>query len=253
MRWQTAGRQIVGARRQQEDCWVLRPWRSGFLAVVADGMGGHHGGEVASKLAIEAFVQAFESAGQAGASESANVSEMLARGIEAATEALLERIRESPQLSEMGCTIVGVALNDRLMHWISVGDSPLWLVEKGRLQRLNADHSMRPVLAEMVQSGRITAGDAARHPSRNALRSVISREPPALTDRGQQRLEANGRPRILIATDGIETLSEDDIAEATAGAASAEEATRALLSGVEKASNAWQDNTTVVVALPVGT
>ena len=111
-----------------------------LLAVVADGMGGHAGGAVASKLAVEAFVHAVEQGG--GLADGAAGGQRRGRqGPRAA----------KPELAGMGATLVAAQVRGDEVRWISVGDSPLFLVSAGRLERLNADHSMAPQIDALVE------------------------------------------------------------------------------------------------------
>ena len=86
----------------------------------------------------------------------------------------------------MGSTVVVAVISRDGIDWISVGDSPLWLFRDGRLRRLNADHSMAPVLASLVAAGRMTAEQAATDSNRHALRSAVMGEEIHLVDVSSQ-------------------------------------------------------------------
>lgn len=249
--WRVAGNQSLGRRRSQEDRFAVRSWPGGALAVVADGMGGHAGGAVASEIVVEAFLAAIdEDALSHTTIEPQRIAYMLAAGIEAATGAVVGRIVSEPRLRDMGSTLVAVVLEESRLHWVSVGDSPLWLFDGSVLQRLNADHSMRPLIEAMVQEGRLRPDEAARHPSRNALRSVITRDPPPMIDTGTLDLRYPERTQLLLASDGIETIGNDSIAGLVAQSSSAEAAVTQLLRAVDRADAPAQDNTTVVIVRP---
>jgi serine/threonine protein phosphatase PrpC len=237
--WHAAGDQRMGARRYQEDRYGIREDRGRLLAVVADGMGGHAGGAIASQLAIDAFIAIAEDG-------TLPVAQRLSDGLSAATEAIAARARRDATLLEMGSTLVAVIVEDGALHWISVGDSPFWLHDGRALARLNADHSMRPVIEEMIADGRLTEAMAARHPSRNALRSVLTLQPPAMIDTGTLALPQSG-VTLLLASDGIETLNDATIDRTLQRAARPEDAVEALLAAIERAAEPWQDNTTVIV------
>ena len=116
-RWRGEAGQHQGARPYQEDSWALKRLGDGsLLAVVADGMGGHAGGAVASKLAVEAFVHALEQGGG------------LADGLQDANGAVRKGAVDKPDLSGMGATLVAAQVRGDEVRWISVGDSPLFLV-----------------------------------------------------------------------------------------------------------------------------
>jgi serine/threonine protein phosphatase PrpC len=214
-------------------------------------MGGHIGGAVASKIVVEAFLAAIDDVSPGdGPGDLPPAAELLGAGIEAATGAVIARIASEPRLHEMGSTLVAVMLEGGRLHWVSVGDSLLWLLEGDSLRRLNADHSMRPLIEAMVKDGRLRADEAARHPSRNALRSVITRDPPPMIDTGTLELRNPQQAQIVLASDGIESIAESVLAQMLAGANSAEEAVAQLLRAVDRAGAPSQDNTTVVVLRP---
>ncbi|HTE80414.1 MAG TPA: protein phosphatase 2C domain-containing protein, partial [Reyranella sp.] len=145
-RWRGEGAQHQGARPYQEDSWALKPLAdSSLLAVLADGMGGHAGGAVASKVAVDTAVASVEKGVSLGAA------------LQAANRAVGAKAAGDRNLTNMGATFVAVTAKDDEMHWVSVGDSPLYLVADGKIERLNADHSMAPQIDAMVARGLLTA------------------------------------------------------------------------------------------------
>src|SRR5262245_61175671 len=116
-RWRGEGSQHQGARPYQEDSWALRSLADeSLLAVVADGMGGHAGGAVASRLAVEAFVRSLEQGGS------------LADGLRDANRAIRKGSVGKPDLAGMGATLVAAQVRGDDVRWISVGDSPFFLI-----------------------------------------------------------------------------------------------------------------------------
>lgn len=227
MAWRGEGAQHQGARAYQEDSWALRMLPGGaLLAVLADGMGGHAGGSVASRLAVGAFLMAMEN----GSS--------LAGALDAANGAVGEAARRDPTLGNMGATLVAAVVKDDEVRWISVGDSPFYLATRGRLERLNADHSMVPQIEALAERGIITADEAARHPGRHTLREAVMGNPLTLIDEGRRGLEPGDR--LLVCSDGIETLAHAEIAREAAKPA------QALVDAVLAAGAPGQDNVTVV-------
>jgi protein phosphatase len=226
-RWRGEGSQHQGARPYQEDSWALSSLSDeSLLAVVADGMGGHAGGAVASKLAVEAFVGALERGGG------------LADGLRAANAAVRKGSVGKPDLAGMGTTLVAAQVRGDDVRWISVGDSPFFLVSAGRLERLNADHSMAPQIDALLKRGLLTREEAQNHPARHTLREAVMGEKLTLIDRGSRRLDAD--VRLLLCSDGVQSLSEAAIA------AHAAEPTRALIEAVLAIGAEHQDNVTVV-------
>jgi len=153
-RWRGEGGQHQGARPYQEDSWELRTLKDGsVLAVVADGMGGHAGGAVASRLVADAAVKAVEQ------------GRSLSDGLQAANEAVREGAARKQELVGMGSTLVAVIVAGDDVRWISVGDSPFYMVSGGKLERLNADHSMAPQIDALVARW-CHHGRGRRRPSR---------------------------------------------------------------------------------------
>lgn len=225
--WQGEGAQHQGARPYQEDGWAIRPLADGsLLAIVCDGMGGHAGGAVASKVAVDAFVRAIE---QGGA---------LADGLKEANDAVGRTAASRPELSGMGTTLVAVLVRGDEVRWISVGDSPLYLVASGAIERINEDHSMAPQIDALVKRGMLTEEEAENHPGRHTLREAVMGQPLSLTDKGSRRLGPD--VKLLLCSDGVETLRDPQIAAAAIRPAA--DMVEAVLA-VEKEH---QDNVTVV-------
>lgn len=225
--WRGDGDQHQGARPYQEDSWALSRLGDGsLLAVVADGMGGHAGGAIASKLAVEAFVHAVEQGGG------------LDDGLRNANQAVGKRAASKPDLAGMGATLVAVQVSGDEVRWISVGDSPLFLVSAGHLERLNADHSMAPQIEEMVKRGMLTEEEAVHHPARHTLREAVMGDPLTLIDKGSRRLGPDAK--LLLCSDGVQTLNERQIE------AHAMKPPRGLIEAVLAAADAHQDNVTIV-------
>ncbi|MDJ0948652.1 MAG: protein phosphatase 2C domain-containing protein [Alphaproteobacteria bacterium] len=249
---QFAGWQSQGARDYQEDSWTWHSRRaandvspSGLLVVLADGMGGHRGGAQASRTAVQGFIQAFNES-------EAPISSRLQAALDRANAQIGRESAEDPELAGMGCTLVAANFAGDGLSWISVGDSPMWLVRAGELHRLNEDHSMTPLLQAQVDAGLIAAEDAARHPQRNALRSALTGDPVELVDLSPQPKALEPGDRILLASDGLETLDEDEIlAIANAGPdAPSDQLAEKLVAAVDEKARPGQDNTTVVVVSP---
>lgn len=135
------------------------------LLVVADGMGGHRGGAVASREALATIAATFTE------NPSLDSASLLARAIERANDRVFSLARQDPELAGMGTTVVAFLLDAGGRGAVAhVGDSRAYRLRGGRLEALTSDHS---VVAEMLQRGVLTAEEAAFHPRRNEiLRSV---------------------------------------------------------------------------------
>lgn len=204
--FQAALDSIIGARAEQQDAALLKQVDVGLrtptlLLVVADGMGGHVGGAMASSLAVQAFSEAFEAASDQP------VRARLAFGLQQANEAIAKGIGTNPELQGMGSTIVAALQTGRTVEWVSVGDTLLMELGKGKIRRLNEDHSLGAVFDAQAASGEISWGEARSNPRRNMLRSALTGGQIGLTDFGQATLSAGNT--LLLATDGILSIADD--------------------------------------------
>jgi protein phosphatase len=241
-----------GARSYQEDAAAVRQDGGGLIAVLADGMGGHAGGAVASTLATQWFVEGYVAAAGASAAR-------LAEALGCANAAIGDEAAASPVLRGMGCTLIGVAFVARNIDlgidsgvdwgidWISVGDSPLYLVRRGETVRLNEDHSLAPEIDRLAELGRISRAAALADPSRHVLRSALTGTAIEMIDRPRVLLPLEPGDTVVLASDGIHSLDETDIARLVAAAETCDAAADALLAAVAAADDPHQDNTTVVV------
>ncbi|MBI1383868.1 MAG: SpoIIE family protein phosphatase [Rhizobiales bacterium] len=239
---------IIGARENQEDACgstVLAADGSDagaqmLVAVVADGMGGHAAGEEASRTAVEAFLDVMRRSTERDRRFSA---------LEAANAAIMQRTIEEPQFDGMGCTLVSAVIDADGLRWVSVGDSLLYLFRNGRLRRLNADHSMAPVLDDLAERGLMDRLEARHSPRRHHLRSALTGRSMEMIDLPDEPIALEANDCVLLASDGLETLPEGVI-EAILRRQQGEGADRvadALLEAVAAAAEPYQDNATVFV------
>jgi serine/threonine protein phosphatase PrpC len=245
----TACRASRGARFYQQDS--IEIWRPiatieqcpPVLAVIADGMGGHTSGEVASRMACDCFVQRFISSYE-------NIAKRMEQSLDASNDALGTAIRENGALNGMGCTIVAVYFNHQGLHWISVGDSALLHYRQGVLRRLNADHSVGAKLDSQVERGLVSREAALKDPRRRELLSALTGHPIPLTDHALEPYPLEPSDCAVLATDGLEVLSGDEIASIIHRHESEQNPDTiagALIAAVEQKRVRHQDNTTVVV------
>ena len=244
-----ASAQIRGARDYQEDSLeiqLLAPdagvHANELLLVLADGMGGHAGGEVASRLVVEHFCAAYRDSIE-------GMTEALRGSLARANEALAGAVADEPRLGGMGTTLVSCVVKENSLCWISVGDSPLWVYRGGALRRLNADHSMVPLLEQMARAGELSLEEVATDPHRSLLRSALTGKAVDLVDLCDQPFRLEAGDIVILASDGIETLAENDLAALLqdADVLSMDELARKLLAGVKAAGRPYQDNASVIL------
>ena len=229
-----------GARSYQEDAAAVRSHAGGLAAVLADGMGGHAGGAVASEVASTTFLDAFAAA-------DGDQRGRLADALELANVALAQRATGRSELRGMGCTLVGASFGPAGLDWISVGDSPLYLVRGADILRLNEDHSLAPELDRLAAEGRISRDRARLDPRRHVLRSALMGSEIELVDASEVPQPLQPGDVVVLASDGIHTIPEPEIVRLAAAAETPDAAAEALLAAVAAAGDSHQDNTTVVV------
>jgi protein phosphatase len=247
----SAARATVGGRSGQEDAFRLWPAEGvvppkaeggGLLAVLADGMGGHTGGAIAGQTACKTFAEVF-----AGAT--APVEARLKSALTASNEALAKGVEQNAALKGMGCTLVGAWIDDLGIRWTSVGDSLLLLYRLPDVIRLNADHSLGSFLDEQARQNKITRSEARRNRNRNALRSALTGSKIDLIDLRSEPLELRPGDWVVLASDGLGSLSGDEIADVIYRfrQSTPEEMADGLIAAVTQKGAVDQDNATVVV------
>ncbi len=220
-------------RSQNQDCALV----AGDLVAVADGMGGHAGGDIAARLAVEVL------AGRFAAGQSASGLVDAAR---AANSEILERSERDRSLRGMGTTLSAAALvNERdgeRLAFVHVGDSRVYLRTRGGFTRLTADHSL---VEEMVRAGELSADEAATHPHRHILTRALGIDPDVEID--SWTLEVEPGARLLLCSDGLTNeVAEADIAAILDAEPDRARAAAALVQSA--LAHGGSDNITVVVA-----
>lgn len=235
------GDQIQGARDYQEDSFRIEVFGDEALFLLCDGMGGHVGGKQASSLAVHEFIEGFSQ------HRDSPLHERLEAGLKSSNAAIKQKVALSGELKGMGTTLVAVYLAADSIQWVSVGDSPLWLVRDNTIQRLNADHSMAAVFNKLVKLGEITAQDAANDPKRHALLSSVSGDEIKHMDLRDSPYKLQNGDCLLLASDGIESLSEQDIISLVSSNDKPQAKVEKLLSAVKTCNKPQQDNATVII------
>lgn len=222
-----------GPRRNNQDALLAQP----PVFVVADGMGGHAGGELASAIVVETF-RALVGHGDVPPSA---VSELINR----ANEAILQHAESDPALRGMGTTLVGLVMvhDGQSDYWLvaNIGDSRLYRFAEGELRQLTVDHSF---VQELVDAGRIRADEARIHPQRNIVTRVLgSIQPP---EAEYWLFAPVPGERYLLCSDGIcGELEEPAIARLMGGVPDPGLAASALVGEALRAGGT--DNATAIV------
>ena len=245
-----AARQYRGRRDNQEDYHAFADASefkdeplTRLLLVVGDGLGAHSGGNVASYLAVGSFIKSFHD-------NDLSISWRMRVALEAANETLgIMASRLPPMEATMGTTLVSVLVSRQGLSWISVGDSLLYLFREGKIQRLNADHSLSPLIDERVRRGELTEEEGAHHPERHVLQSALLGHPLTLIDSTTEPLPLQKGDIVIAASDGIMTLSEKQLEEQLSFGrhTTADKIADAIIFAIRRVNAERQDNVTIGV------
>lgn len=188
-------RSHVGLVREQNEDTVLTDEQNG-LYILADGMGGHQAGEVASLMAATILRDAL-------AGQEPSVDKLM-RGFRRANDAVYEQSLSDSQYSGMGTTMTALWDDGDYLLLGHVGDSRAYVFEDGQLHQVSVDHS---VVGEMVRSGAITEAQARTHPYRNVITRAVGTEESIRTD--VMELPKLAGAKWLLCSDGLTDMVED--------------------------------------------
>ena len=192
MKLRVGARTDVGrARERNEDSFLSAP----PLYAVADGLGGHRGGNVASSLAMRVLSEIAEP-GNWG---------QLAEQIREANRAILDQARDDRTLSGMGTTVTAAFMDNHELHLAHVGDSRGYLLREGEISQITEDHTL---VHRMVQEGKITAAEAEHHPQRSIVVRALGVEDPVEVDEFTVAVQEGDR--VLLCSDGLYSMVPDE-------------------------------------------
>ena len=241
--------QLIGDRDEQEDSYGIfyraddaeaRPL--GFT--VADGMGGHVGGAIASQTVVDSAKLCLE--------DSNEVLEetLLGEIVEACTDNLAQCVRLNPEFEGMGSTLALIIFQGPLLSLLSIGDSLVYgFSAKQGLQRLNDDHSMKPVLDRLMDTGELPLTGEEYNSQKNMLRSAITGSKVELVDFQWQALRAADYECLILASDGIDVLGIPEIERMIADASkdSPAKVVDEITQSITRVGAKGQDNATIIV------
>lgn len=207
------------------------------LFVVADGMGGHAGGDVASAIALKRIIDTDRQYASANDAEFA-----LHAALIAANSLLAETVFEHPELTGMGTTVSAVLRAGDKLAMAHIGDSRIYLLRDGELKQITADHTF---VQRLVDSGRITPEEAAVHPRRSVLMRVLG-DVDASPEIDTAILDVRPHDRWLLCSDGLSSyVSDDKIAAILSHASGAKDTAERLVK--ESLDHGAPDNVTVII------
>ncbi len=230
-----AARTDVGTERDHNEdaCGTLADGEGRAVLAVADGVSLANGGEVASQMAVEVLLRAYqEEAGPPG--------QRLYRAFQQANIEIYDRAVAVPELRGMTTTLVAAVVDRGELTAVHAGDSRLYLLREGRIEQLTKDHT---AAAEKVRYGMMSREKARTHPDRSVLTRSVGRELIVSRDRLSQRLRQGDL--LLLCSDGLYNVLEDDELARRCDGVGAEEACRALLDEANRRGT--PDNLTAAV------
>lgn len=184
------------------------------LAVVADGIGGHRAGEVASQLAVDTVAQLFDQ------TDSRAYLDLFARGFALTVQAIGQHAADNANVEGLGTTCAAVVVANRRLYTAYVGDSRIYLLREGRIKQITVDHTW---VQEAIEHGVLTKDEARKHPNRHVVRRHLGAKADPAPDfrlqlaegesadesRRNQGLPLKPDDIILLSSDGLTDLVED--------------------------------------------
>jgi serine/threonine protein phosphatase PrpC len=242
--------QHIGEREEQQDSFGLADLSNtvemksdDMFVVLADGMGGYEMGKEAGELAVQTMLSEYASIAEEGKS----TPRALEQSLHLANKAVYELALDHELEWSVGTTLIAVIMQEGQLHWISAGDSRIYLYRDGVLIPLTRDHVYANRLNELVQAGKLTQEEADSHPERHLLTSYLGI--PRITE-----IDANLLPLQLTAGDWVLLCSDGFYDEITvplleeAVRQSPQDAAAFILEHVLAQQRPYQDNATIVIA-----
>lgn len=196
----------------EDRCWVGHLPGGLTLAIVADGMGGHQAGDVASELAVNAFRSAFERHTDRSGMTEGEGKMLIRQAISHANETVYAMAASDDKYRHMGTTVVAALLHDGRAVIGHVGDSRAYRVTKQAIEPLTADHSL---VNELLRSGQLSEEEAANHPRRNVLTRAVGTDAHVEVD--VREMDWHAEDLLLLCSDGLTNMvSEEQIRAAAA-------------------------------------
>lgn len=193
---------LGNVRENNEDAYYLDA-ELGCLFAVADGMGGHRAGEVASELAIEAVKETFRQLDDAHKEPVATIQKAFAL----AAQRIEERAKVDDACEGMGTTLTMAFKSEDVLYIGHIGDSRAFVVKDGGIKQITKDHSL---VAELVRTGAISSDEAKNHPQRNVIMRALSVGCQPVAD--IHEIEIEGDTLLLICSDGLtDYLGQEEI------------------------------------------
>jgi len=230
----------VGKIREtnQDYVGVFKNKKDFTLAILADGMGGHQAGDVASKTAVNEIGEKWE---KSKVSNSEKATKWLIKTIQEENTAIYQAGQATPEFAGMGTTIEAVAIFSQDFAVAHVGDSRIYTMIEQNLSQLTEDHSL---VNELVKNGEISEEMAANHPQKNIVTQCVGMPGSIEVDASSHLI--NNKENLLLCSDGLTNMvSEEEITRLILSSSGAEEATEKMIDAANK--HGGVDNITVLL------
>jgi protein phosphatase len=247
MKLESYGMSNVGMKRvQNEDSYLINEDMG--LYAVADGMGGHLGGEFASKLAVktvEEVIQKFQNDTDATQikgvnSDGTDLGDQLKHAIQEASRRIHRQALYDDNLRGMGTTVVVTLVNPKSLYIANVGDSRAYRIRNGKIKQLTEDHSL---VSEQVKAGVLSASDARSHRLKNIITRSVGYQEDVEIDIAIHEVEVGDH--YLMCSDGLSNLVDDREIEKIVSEHDVREACEKLIQSAN--SRGGDDNITVLL------
>jgi protein phosphatase len=189
-------------RKNNEDAFLVEDRLK--LFAVADGIGGHQGGEVASRMAVETLRETVSNKAASGNPDAGAIVSALKRGFELGNSGIIDAASDNPALNGMGTTLTALFLTEGFAHLAHIGDSRAYLLREERLEQVSEDHG---VVAEQVRAGLITPEQARKSPYRHVITRALGIDREIQVD--QRAIRTRENDIFLLCSDGLTEMVED--------------------------------------------
>ena len=205
---------IIGDRKYQQDFFLFTPDTdseavkdSGMLAIVCDGMGGMEGGEIASRMCAELVYNGYYQVGKVD-----DVCQVLKELITAADGEVSALTDQNGRKLRSGTTAIAAVVRGSKAYWVSTGDSRIYYLHNGRLERITRDHNFRLLLQEQCNAGYITQEEVETDGQKEALISYVGKGSNLLIDTGVIEFGTAKNDMLLLCSDGLyKALPDEEI------------------------------------------
>jgi PPM family protein phosphatase len=173
----------------------------GYLLIVADGMGGHNAGEVASRMATDIICREYFD------QKNGSVEKQLEKALTLANKTIFEKASSQNAFQGMGTTCTVLVVIGKYVYYAHAGDSRAYIQKNGSISQITEDHTY---VQQLVNNGDITAAEAAVHPKRNILTNAMGTKPDMRIDTGKCKYSFENNDRLLLCSDGLYDYLNDD-------------------------------------------